>query len=289
MNIDKVLEQARSWLGITEYDGRFSEIIRAYNEIPNTRGPALVSYPWCAIFVSAVFWKAIGESRFAEMACDRMIQKFQELGLYSVKVQPEVGDVIFYDWDKNGTSDHVGIVTAIEGNSWTVIEGNKSDAVGYRTIPATYPLVKGAGLATLLDEPTEDKPTESGAESTNGQASNPSNFNGSHASEPIDNGTQSSTVGQQMAQHVIANRKRPTIQFGDKGDAVMFAQAILVRLGYLNKGSKDFSNVDGDFGLLTKSATLGFQSATKDTADPLAIDGIIGKNTWAKLLKAIED
>lgn len=101
--------------------------------------------------------------------------------------------------------------------------------------------------------------------------------------------TESSTVGQQMAQHVIANRKRPMIQFGDTGDAVMFAQAILVDLGYLNKGGKDYSNVDGDFGLLTKSAVLGFQSSTKDSADPLVVDGIIGKNTWAKLLEAIKE
>lgn len=101
----------------------------------------------------------------------------------------------------------------------------------------------------------------------------------------VDNVTESNTVGQQMADHIIANRGRyPTIQFGDKGDAVMFAQAILVWLGYLNKGGKNFSNVDGDFGLLTKSAALGFQSSEK-----LEIDGIIGKNTWAALLKAIEE
>lgn len=111
-------------------------------------------------------------------------------------------------------------------------------------------------------------------------------YEGKSVSEP----PQSNTVGQQMADHIIANRGRyPTIQFGDTGDAVMFAQAILVRLGYLNKGSKDFANVDGDFGLLTKAATMSFQSATRDSADPLVIDGIIGKNTWAKLLQAIEE
>lgn len=285
MNTEKVIAQAKSWLGINETDGRFSEIIRVYNEIPGARGPALASYPWCAIYVSAVYWKAVGESRFAEMACDAMIQKFQELGLYSASGYPEVGDVIFYDWDSNGTSDHVGIITEVADNGYTVIEGNKSDAVGYRTIAKSYPYIKGFGFASRLNE---EKPTESGAESTNGQASNPSNFNGSHASEPIDNGTQSSTVGQQMAQHIIASRKYPTIKYGDTGDAVMFAQAILVRLGYLNKG-KEYANVDGDFGVLTKSATLGFQSSTKDSADPLEIDGIIGKKTWAKLLGEIKE
>ena len=125
--------------------------------------------------------------------------------------------------------------------------------------------------------------------STTSQVSKPSDSNGSDVSKPVDSATQSSGIGQQMAQHVIANRKRPTIQFGDTGDAVMFAQAILVRLGYLNKGGKNYSNVDGDFGLLTKAATMSFQSATRDSADPLVIDGIIGKNTWAKLLQAIEE
>lgn len=111
-------------------------------------------------------------------------------------------------------------------------------------------------------------------------------YEGKSVSDP----PQSNTVGQQMTDHIIANRGRyPTIQFGDTGDAVMFAQAILVWLGYLNRGSKSFSNVDGDFGLLTKAATMSFQSATRDSADPLVIDGIIGKNTWAALLQAIEE
>lgn len=258
--VDKVIAQAKSWLGITEYDGRFSEIIRAYNEIPGARGPALASYPWCAIYVSAVFWKAIGESRFAEMACDRMIQRLQELGVYSVSGTPQAGDIVFYDWDRNGTSDHVGIVTEVKPDAYIVIEGNKSDSVSYRDVWLDYPYIKGFGFVTRLDE---KKPTESAP---------------------------SSTVGQQMANHIIANRsKYPTIQYGNTGDAVMFAQAILVRLGYLNKGGKDYANVDGDFGLLTKSATLGFQSATRNSADPLVIDGIIGKKTWAKLLGEIKE
>lgn len=257
-DINKVIEQARAWYGINERDSNFAEIVRIYNEIPNARGPALISYPWCAIYVSAVYWKAIGESRFAEMACDAMINKFQNLGLYSASGQGDVGDVLFYDWDGNGTSDHVGIILEVADNGYTVIEGNKSDAVGCRRIAYSYPYIKGIGFATRLDG-------------------------------KVDSATNSSGIGQQMAEKVVANRKRPTIQFGSTGDAVMLAQAILVDLGYLNKGGKNYANVDGDFGLLTKAATMSFQSATRDSADPLVIDGIIGKNTWAKLLQAIEE
>ena len=244
MNTEKVIAQAKSWLGITEYDGRFSEIIRAYNEIPNARGPALASYPWCAIFVSAVFWKAIKESRFAEMACDAMIAKFQNLGLYSVSGKPDVGDVIFYDWDGNGTSDHVGIVTEVADGAYIVIEGNKSDAVGYRTIYPSYPYIKGFGFASRLDE---EKPTESAP---------------------------SSTVGQQMADHIIANRRWPTLKLYSKGEWVTVLQAML------NAENKAGLEVDGDFGVFTYAAVNKFQ-----TAHGLERDGIVGPLTWGELRK----
>ena len=253
--IDKVIAQAKSWLGITEYDGRFSEIIRAYNEIPGARGPALASYPWCAIYVSAVFWKAIGESRFAEMACDAMIQKFQNLGLYSVSGQGDVGDVLFYDWDGNGTSDHVGIILEVSDNGYTVIEGNKSDAVGCRRIAYSYPYIKGIGFATLLDEPTEDKPTESAPSSTVGQQ-------------------MSSTVGQQMADHIIANRRWPTLKLYSQGEWVTVLQAML------NAENTAGLEVDGEFGVFTYSAVNKFQ-----TAHGLERDGIVGPLTWGELKK----
>lgn len=242
MNTEKVIAQAKSWLGITEYDGKFIEIVNAYNEIPGARGPALVSYPWCAIYVSAVYWKAVGESRFAEMACDAMIQKFQNLGLYSVSGRPDVGDVIFYDWDSNGTSDHVGIVTEVADGAYIVIEGNKSDAVGYRTIYPSYPYIKGFGFASRLDE---EKPTESAP---------------------------SSTVGQQMADKIVARSWWPMLKLYSKGEWVVVLQSLL------NAKKNAKLDVDGDFGVLTYSAVNKFQNA-----NGLERDGIVGPKTWEKL------
>jgi hypothetical protein len=242
--IDKVIAQAKSWLGITEYDNRFVEIVNVYNEIPGARGPALVSYPWCAIFVSAVFWKAIKESRFAEMACDAMIQKLQELGVYSATGTPQAGDIVFFDWDRNGTSDHVGIVTEVADGAYIVIEGNKSDAVGYRTIYPSYPYIKGFGFASRLDE---KKPTESAP---------------------------SSTVGQQMADKIVASRRWPTLKLYSKGEWVTVLQAML------NAENKAGLDVDGEFGVFTYSAVNKFQ-----TAHGLERDGIVGPLTWGELKK----
>ena len=250
--IEKVIAQAKSWLGITEYENRFVEIVNVYNEIPGARGPALVSYPWCAIFVSAVFWKAIRESRFAEMACDAMIQKFQNLGLYSVSGQGDVGDVLFYDWDGNGTSDHVGIILEVSDNGYTVIEGNKSDAVGCRRIAYSYPYIKGIGFANRLGE---EKPTESAPSSTVGQQ-------------------MSSTVGQQMAEHIVASRRWPTLKLYSKGEWVTVLQAML------NAENKAGLEVDGEFGVFTYSAVNKYQ-----TAHGLERDGIVGPLTWGELKK----
>lgn len=220
--VDKVIAQAKAWLGINERDNDFVEIVDAYNEIPGTRGPALVSYPWCAIFVSAVFWKAIGESRFAEMACDAMIQKFQNLGLYSASGRPDVGDVVFYDWDSNGTSDHVGIVTEVADGAYIVIEGNKSDAVGYRTIYPNYPYIKGFGFASRLGEEPASAP--------------------------------SGTVGQQMAEKIVENRYWPTLKLYSKGEWVVVLQALL------NAKNNAKLDVDGEFGVFTYSAVNKFQN-----------------------------
>lgn len=79
------------------------------------------------------------------------------------------------------------------------------------------------------------------------------------------------------AQPSTPSTNRPTIGVGDSGEYVKEAQKILKNLGY-NIGSY---GVDGVFGNSTKGAVLNFQKRNS-----LDADGIIGPNTWAKLLAA---
>ena len=251
--IEKVIAQAKSWLGITEYDGRFSEIIRAYNEIPNARGPALASYPWCAIFVSAVYWKAIGESRFAEMACDRMIQRLQELGVYSVSGTPQAGDIVFYDWDRNGTSDHVGIVTEVRSDAYIVIEGNKSDSVSYRDVWLDYPYTKGFGFVTKLFERDEDeKPKAESAPATVGQQ-----------------------MSDKLSKTVTLTIHRPILEQAPNkySDEVKRMQTLLIMKGY----SVGRDGADGYFG---NNTYLGLYKMQRDHAK---ITGVCDRESWIYL------
>lgn len=69
---------------------------------------------------------------------------------------------------------------------------------------------------------------------------------------------------------------RPTLKNGSRGVYVTELQNILIKLGY-SVGAK---GADGIFGTATQTAVKSFQKDNK-----LSVDGIVGKATWAALLK----
>ena len=89
-----------------------------------------------------------------------------------------------------------------------------------------------------------------------------------------DSATESSTVGQQMADKIIANRWWPTLKLYSKGEWVVVLQSLLNAKG--NYGLE----VDGEFGVFTYSAVNKYQ-----TAHGLERDGIVGEKTWGELKK----
>ena len=153
----KVLDVARSWIGCKESDGSHRKIIDVYNSHkPLARGYA-VKYTdaWCATFVSAVAIKAgVTDILPTECGCGQQVELFKKLGEWVENdgYKPSAGDVIFYDWDDSGSgdntgwSDHVGIVESCDGKTITVIEGNKNDAVGRRSIPVNGRYIRGFGV-----------------------------------------------------------------------------------------------------------------------------------------------
>ncbi|MGL5922178.1 CHAP domain-containing protein [Chroococcidiopsis sp.] len=85
--------------------------------------------PWCAQFVSYCFYiaglplPATTSKGFAY--CPYGVNWFKQLKRFYTT--PAVGDVVFFDWGKDGVSDHVGIVEAVNlDGTVTTIEGNTS-------------------------------------------------------------------------------------------------------------------------------------------------------------------
>lgn len=172
----KILDTAFAWLGKNEADGSFREIIDLYNSHkPLPRGYA-VKYTdeWCATFVSAVFIKAGLESIApAECSCQKMIDLHKALGTWEERDDyiPTPGDIIMYDWaddgkgDNSGWADHVGIVYEVSDSAITVIEGNRKNAVGWRTVAADGKQIRGYCLPDYGSMATYAAPADYAAES----------------------------------------------------------------------------------------------------------------------------
>lgn len=141
-NVNDVLNVFKSWNGAREGGATHRNILAIYNNHqPLARNYRVTTKDsWCATSVSAAFIQAGAVDALkggTECSCGRMVELAKRNGLWDGNWRrvPAVGDVVMYDWDKkHGWPEHVGIVTAVNGSSFTVIEGNKNDAVGYRTV-----------------------------------------------------------------------------------------------------------------------------------------------------------
>ncbi len=166
---EKVVATAKAWIGYNEADGSHRQIVDVYNSHrPLARGYALkYTDAWCAGFVSAVAIKlGLTDIMPTEVGVGEMIKLYQRLGRWkeSDSYIPKPGDVIMYAWGDNGVGDctsgasHVGIVVSCDGKIITVIEGNKSDAVGYREIAVNGRYIRGFGLPDYASKATEAEP-----------------------------------------------------------------------------------------------------------------------------------
>lgn len=318
----KVVAQAKSWIGCKESDGTHKQIIDVYNSHkPLARGYK-VKYTdsWCATFVSAVSIKC-GYTDIipTECSCQKMIALFQNLGAWNESDSrvPNAGDIIFYDWQDNGVGDnvgnseHVGIVEKVSGKTITVIEGNYSDSVKSRTLTVNDRYIRGYGVPKYDSESA--KPTTNSIPTTN--ATTPTTTN---TTKPTSTNSGLIDTAKEVQQWANTNYKAglvvdgiygaktkkalvkilqteinqtyngklvvdgiwgtktksacPTLRKGTKNDVVKVLQGLLVCNGYPK------AYVDGDYGSGTYDSVKSYQSKKG-----LTVDGIAGKNTFAKL------
>ena len=103
---------------------------------------------WCACFVSWCYGQmGLSEPRFA--ACQSQgIPWFQSHGQWGGRDYANIapGDAIFFDWDLDGSADHVGIVVGTDGSRVYTVEGNSGDACKIKSYSLSYECIKGYGL-----------------------------------------------------------------------------------------------------------------------------------------------
>lgn len=152
---EKVVSIISSWVGSTKGSAKHKEILNTYNaHKPLARGYAVkASDDYCATTVSAAYLKAgIAAYTGTECGVERYTEVAKSKGIWveNDAHKPSIGDACVYDWQDNGQgdatgwADHIGIVTAVNGNKFTVTEGNMSGGVvGTRSLQVNARYIRG--------------------------------------------------------------------------------------------------------------------------------------------------
>lgn len=182
----KVLDTARSYLGVKEGSKEHKHIVAVFNTVKPDGGTMTVSAPWCACFVSAVEIEALGKSNAKKICplsynCGTIISRAKKMGIWieSDSYKPKEADWILYDWqdsgkgDDKGSPDHVGIVEKVTAKQITVIEGNKHDRCERRVLKINGRFIRGfvaipykqiaTSQTTVVTKPSKDKTLKVGS------------------------------------------------------------------------------------------------------------------------------
>ena len=144
-----------SWVGATPGSAQHLEILSIYNnDMPLPRGwKVRTSDAYCATTYSAAMI-AEGIVKFTGKECgvEKLVEIAKSKGIWVENDAhiPKLGDGCVYDWQDNGKgdcvgySDHIGMVTAISGNIFTVTEGNMTGGVvGTRKLQINARYIRG--------------------------------------------------------------------------------------------------------------------------------------------------
>lgn len=140
---DDVIAVAQSQLGYQESENNFilaedEETIRGYTRYGEWYGNPYGD--WCAMFASfCLHYADIPEEAIPYASgCPSWISKLDRMGLYEAADDyiPVPGDIVFFAGEDSDEADHVGIVTALDEDTYLnidvlrTIEGNVSGRVG---------------------------------------------------------------------------------------------------------------------------------------------------------------
>ena len=151
----KVADIINAWVGGTKGSKKHLDILAVYNgHKPLARGYKVqVKDAYCATTVSAAYIRAgISEYTGTECGVEKFIAIAKSKGIWveNDAHTPKIGDACVYDWqdsgkgDCTGAGDHIGIVTAVGGGTFTVTEGNMSGGkVGTRKMQVNGRYIRG--------------------------------------------------------------------------------------------------------------------------------------------------
>lgn len=272
--IEKLISVAREELGYLEkssnsnlYDKIANAGYKNFTKYWQDIKPSWQGQPWCAVFVTWCFEKAFGKENARKLLkhypytyCPQMAN------LFTLNANPKLGDIVIFKY--NGEFAHTGIVVAVMGDYFETIEGNTNNGntivpngggvcqKGYYNskLPGTKFCTPNWNLINSIPSSTTSK-----------------NWIAELQAECNRQGFSKQTVDGIPGPNTLNGC--PMLRVGASGNITKILQQRLTELGFDTKG------VDGIFGQNTKQAVMNFQKSRK-----LSVDGIVGKNTWSRLL-----
>ena len=126
---DDVIRIAEGEVGYSRWDDpeTGTKYGRWYAELTGEGYYAENGVAYCAMFVSWVFHQArVACAGLPGAYCPAMLEEARRAGATVAKSDARPGDVVYFDWQLDEETDHVGIVVANYGTFLETIEGNTS-------------------------------------------------------------------------------------------------------------------------------------------------------------------
>ena len=121
---------------------------------------------WCAMFVSfCLHYAGISDKEYPyDCGTTTWVRNLEDRGLFSPasEYSPMPGDLVFFDWEQDGLTDHVGLVYGVDENDnyLLTIEGNHTRTVQTFEYALTDPQIMGYGILKYVEMPEEEEPEE---------------------------------------------------------------------------------------------------------------------------------
>ena len=260
-----IIDYAISQIGTKEKPAGSNKV--KYNTWYYGREVSGAAYPWCAAFVSYVFNKCNAMSLFCGGAksayCPSIENYYKSISAYHSNKNGKPGDLCIMDFGK-GRASHIGIVEKRNADgTYTVIEGNTSTSSNdnggcvMRRIRSTS-VIRGFCRPKYSTSTTTTTTTST-----------------KYTKKQFIKDVQSSIgakvdgiVGNETLSKLVTVSKTTK----SKHKVVKYLQKYLKSLGYS-------LSVSGVFNKDTYNAVVSYQKKNN-----LVADGIVGTNTWKKLL-----
>ena len=139
---DDIVAFANQFIGANEADGSADKFLASWTTSAET--------PWCAAFVEYVMENSGSYEQLPDWYkdidnkwyCPNIDNAAEKAGAVINGDEAKAGDIVLFDWDGDGSMDHVGIVVSNENGKLVTIEGNTSNKVAKKEYETNDPRIK---------------------------------------------------------------------------------------------------------------------------------------------------